>query len=133
MELFISSPNPSVDLVREMKLEALVATENSPYLEVRANVDNTDDPTMPVLTFRVLFIGTIFSAAGCFIDTLFGYRQPAVYVATNVGQLLSYPVGKLMEGLPTRKFRTFGCTWTLNPGKFNKKEHMLITISKSVL
>ena len=76
-------------LVREVKLECLLATENSPYLEVRANTDATDDPTMPSLTFRVWVIGTIFSGVGSFIDTLFSYRQPPVFVGTTVGQLLA--------------------------------------------
>lgn len=39
---------------------------NSPYAEVRATVSNTDDPSLPVETFRAWFlglgIGSIFSA-----------------------------------------------------------------------
>lgn len=119
-------------LLQEMKMEALLATENSPYLEVRANVDPTDDMDMPSLTFRVLFVGTVFSCAGSFIDTLFGYRQPAISVGANVAQLLAYPLCKAMEKLPKHQFNTFGWRWTLNPGKFNKKEHMLITIMANV-
>lgn len=84
------------------------------------------------MTFRVLVIGTVFSAAGSFIDTLFGYRNPAVFVGTNVGQLLAYPIGRAMERLPTKKFRIFGKECSLNPGPFNKKEHMLITIMVNV-
>jgi len=38
--------------------------QNSPYAEVRAVVDNHDDPAMPASTFRAWFIGTIFVAAG---------------------------------------------------------------------
>ena len=38
--------------------------QNSPYAEVRAVVDNNDDPAMPASTFRAWFIGTIFVAAG---------------------------------------------------------------------
>jgi len=34
--------------------------------------------------------------------------------------------------LPTTKFTTFGFTWTLNPGRFNMKEHMVITIMANV-
>ncbi len=95
MNEFINDPdvlqNPSAHpaLLREIKMECLLATENSPYIEVRANVDPTDDPTLPVFTFRVWVIGTVFAAAGSFIDTLFGYRQPAVYVSANVGQLVA--------------------------------------------
>jgi len=34
--------------------------------------------------------------------------------------------------LPTTKFTTFGHTWSLNPGRFNMKEHMVITIMANV-
>ena len=95
MERFLQDPNilnnpgKYEDLVREMKMEAILSTENSPYQEVRANVENTDDPTMPSLTFRVLFIGTVFSGAGSFIDTLFLLRQPSISVGANVAQMLA--------------------------------------------
>jgi hypothetical protein len=29
-------------------------------------------------------------------------------------------------------FTTFGYTWSLNPGKFNMKEHMVITIMANI-
>ncbi|KAL1405976.1 hypothetical protein Q8F55_007658 [Vanrija albida] len=120
-------------LLAEMKLEAILATENSPYLEVRANVDPTDDVNMPSLTFRVLIIGTIFSGIGSFIDGLFLNRQPSVSISANVAQLVAYPIGKFMHRvLPARKFNTFGHEWSLNPGRFSKKEHMLITIMCNV-
>jgi hypothetical protein len=77
------------ELITEMKMEALLATENSPYSEVRAVVDVEDDPTLPVLTFRVWVIGCIFSCAGSFIDSFFLMRNPPVYIGANVAQLLS--------------------------------------------
>jgi hypothetical protein len=41
----------------------------------------------------------------------------------------AFPAGKFLEKvLPTRQFTTFGYTWSLNPGKFNMKEHTVITI-----
>ena len=33
---------------------------NSPYAEVRASVSNTDDPSLPVETFRAYFLGIFF-------------------------------------------------------------------------
>ena len=40
-----------------------------------------------------------------------------------------FPAGKFLEKvLPARQFTTLGYTWNLNPGKFNMKEHMVITI-----
>jgi hypothetical protein len=117
------------ELLKEMKLEAVLATENSPYLEVRANVDPTDDPTLPSLTFRVLLLGTLLSGLGSFVDTLFANRLPSVFISANVAQLIAYPCGKfLAKVMPTRKFRTFGKEWSFNPGRFNAKEHMLIAI-----
>ena len=45
----------------------------------------------------------------------------------------AFPAGKLLEAiLPNKKFSTFGCTWNLNPGRFNMKEHMVITIMANV-
>lgn len=121
------------ELLAEMKLEAVLATENSPYLEVRANVEPTDDPTMPSLTFRVLFLGTVASGLGSFVDTLFANRNPSVNIGANVAQLLAYPCGRFLAGvLPRKTFRTFGKEWTLNPGPFTPKEHMLITIMANV-
>ena len=66
--------------------EALLATTNSPYVEVRANVDPDDDPAMPVSTVRAWFIGVVFCCAGTFIDTLFAFRQPSISVGVNVAQ-----------------------------------------------
>ena len=143
---FAANPNSDPKLIREVKIECLLATENSPYLEVRANTDTTDDPTMPCLTLRAMFIGTIFATAGSFIDTLFAFRQPAIYVGVNVGQLLACKSRALFDGGPGLKgpidpfgkflakvtpnvsFRMFGREIHLNPGPFNKKEHMLITL-----
>ena len=45
----------------------------------------------------------------------------------------AFPAGKFFEKvLPTTKFTTFGHTWSLNPGRFNMKEHMVITIMANV-
>jgi hypothetical protein len=52
---------------------------------------------------------------------------------TSVAQLVSFPVGVgWAKVMPTRQFNTFGLKWTLNPGPFNIKEHVLITIMANV-
>jgi hypothetical protein len=95
MEEFLSNPdiftNPDKhhDIIQEMKIEALLATENSPYAEVRAVVDNTDDPSMPSFTFRVWFIGILFSGIGAVINQLFTLRQPPITINSEVAQLLA--------------------------------------------
>jgi hypothetical protein len=44
-----------------------------------------------------------------------------------------FPAGKFLEKIfPTHQFTTFGYIWSFNPGKFNKKEHMVITIMANV-
>lgn len=126
-------PEEHSPLIYSMKLEAALVTGNSPYAEVRAVVDPTDDPATPSLTFRTLLIGIIFSGIGAFINELFGQRNPPISVSSDVGQLLAYPFGKALERwLPRRQFSIFGKRFSFNPGPFNRKEHMLITIMCTV-
>ncbi|KAI8334789.1 OPT family small oligopeptide transporter [Chlamydoabsidia padenii] len=98
--------------------------EDSPIEEVRSVVPNTDDPTLPVYTFRMWFLGIIFTGLLGFVNQFFWYRQNAMTISTLVVQLLSFPLGKLMEKLiPSSRF--------FNPGPFNMKEHVLITTMAS--
>lgn len=139
----IAHPDKHSELVNAMKMEALIATENSPYAEVRAVVDPVDDPSEPSLTIRVWVVGIIFSGAGAFVNELFSIRQPSVTITSNVAQLLAcetkaeteciltpaVPAMKFLERvLPDKGFKLFGKYHSLNPGKFSRKEHMLITI-----
>ncbi|KAK3346905.1 OPT oligopeptide transporter protein-domain-containing protein [Lasiosphaeria hispida] len=120
-------------LIAEMKLEAALITNNSPYSEVRGVVDNHDDPSMPSSTIRAWVIGLSFSSLIGFINTFFGIRQPPISLGPNVVQLLSYPVGKFCDRvLPDWGFTLWGVRHSLNPGPFSKKEHMLITIMANV-
>ncbi|KAK8854972.1 OPT family small oligopeptide transporter [Kwoniella newhampshirensis] len=121
------------ELIHEMKVEAILVTENSPYAEVRAIVDNFDEPELAVSTFRAYLIGTLFVFGGAFVNQLFTNRQPSVVITANVAQLLAYPAGTgLAKILPDWGFNLFGSRVSLNPGPFNKKEHMLITIMATV-
>ena len=72
----------------ELRIEAALVVVNSPYAEVRAVVDNHDDPTMPSSTFRSWFIGIIFVSVGGFINQFFSIRYPGISVGSNVAQLL---------------------------------------------
>lgn len=120
-------------LIQEIKIEAALITYNSPYAIVRSVVDNHDDPLTPVSTIRAWFIGIIFAGVVAFINGFFDPRQPAIAVRSNVAQLLAYPAGKLLEKiLPDVGLTLFGTRHSLNPGPFNKKEHMLITIMASI-
>ncbi|KAL3952514.1 hypothetical protein ACCO45_012457 [Purpureocillium lilacinum] len=86
--------------------------KNSPYPEVRAVVDPTDDPSMPVNTFRAWFLGSVFAILGtaAIVSVRRLHGQGAAY--------WSHPLGPL--------------SFSLNPGPFNQKEHMVITIMSNV-
>ncbi|CAO3631316.1 unnamed protein product [Cunninghamella echinulata] len=93
--------------------------EDSPIEEVRVVVPNTDDPTLPVYTFRMWTLGLIFTALLGFVNQFFWYRKNAMIISSLVVQLLSYPCGKLLEFvIPKSSF--------FNPGPFNMKEHVCI-------
>ncbi|KAI4740640.1 OPT-domain-containing protein [Aureobasidium sp. EXF-12298] len=131
-DVFIN-PEKHAELIAEVKIEAALIVNNSPYAEVRAVVDNTDDPNMPCASLRAYVIGLIFVSLLAFINQLFSIRQPSITVEANVAQLLAYPVGvAAARWLPDKGFTLFGTRHSLNPGPFSKKEHMLITIMAKV-
>ncbi|KAL8153905.1 hypothetical protein V2J09_011665 [Rumex salicifolius] len=106
--------------------------EVSPVEEVRLSVPTGDDPSLPVWTFRMWFIGILSCVALSFVDTFFNYRQENVTVSMITVQVVALPLGKFMARvLPTTKYRIpgFGSReFSLNPGPFNVKEHVLISI-----
>ncbi|KAJ6782229.1 hypothetical protein PWT90_08857 [Aphanocladium album] len=128
-EDIFANPEKHEHIIAEMKIETALLTNNSPYAEVRAVVDNKDDPDMPASTIRSWSIGILFACIMAFINGFFEPRFPAIFVSGTVPQLLAYPVGTLMARvLPDWGFTLWGVRHSLNPGPFNKKEHMLITI-----
>ncbi|ORZ06529.1 oligopeptide transporter OPT family [Lobosporangium transversale] len=101
--------------------------DDSPIEEVRVTISNTDDPTLPYNTFRMWFLGLGWTCIISFINQFFYLRYTAVTVGYSVVALLSLPMGRFMARvLPTRYFNIFGFKFTLNPGPFSIKEHVLI-------
>jgi OPT family small oligopeptide transporter len=132
-DTIFTNPEKHQRLIQEMKLEAALVMNNSPYAEVRAVVSNKDNVREPCSTIRSWIIGLCFSAVLAFINQLFDIRQPTIRVMANVAQLLAYPIGKAAENwLPDYGFTLFGIRHSLNPGVFTRKEHMLITIMANV-
>ncbi|KAJ0383775.1 hypothetical protein COL922a_009773 [Colletotrichum nupharicola] len=129
----LTNPDSHAREISEAKVEVSLLTTNSPYTEVRAVVDPHDDPSLPVSTIRAWVIGLAFVVFIAFINQLFSVRQPSITLRAEVVQPLAYPVGKAAERfLPDAGFTLFGVRHSLNPGPFNKKEHMLISIMASV-
>ncbi|XP_077223008.1 oligopeptide transporter 5-like [Tasmannia lanceolata] len=104
---------------------------DSPIEQVRLTVPIKDDPTLPTLTFRTWVLGATSCALLSFVNRFFDYRQNPIGISSLCVQIAALPIGKLMAAtLPTKSIRIPGIKWTfsLNPGPFNMKEHVLITI-----
>ncbi|KAG0322347.1 hypothetical protein BGZ99_003389 [Dissophora globulifera] len=103
--------------------------KDSPIEEVRVTVSNRDDPSMPYNTFRMWFLGLLFTVIIAFVNQFFYLRQTTVTVGYSVVALISLPMGHFMARvLPIRRYRIplLGWKFTLNPGPFSIKEHVLI-------
>lgn len=101
--------------------------DDSPIEEVRVTISNTDDPLMPCNTFRMWSLGLLFTAAVSFVNQFFYLRQTQISIGYSVVALVSLPLGHLMARvLPTRQMNLFGWSFSLNPGPFSVKEHILI-------
>ncbi|KAG0308757.1 hypothetical protein BGZ99_001075, partial [Dissophora globulifera] len=122
---YIEKPENTDDIsVVQAELEE---EDDSPIEEVRVTVSNTDDTSMPCNTFRMWSLGLIFTAVISFVNQFFYLRQVGITIGYSVVALVSLPIGHAMARvLPTRQFSIFGWSFTLNPGPFSLKEHILI-------
>ncbi|KAL6661181.1 hypothetical protein ACP70R_000565 [Stipagrostis hirtigluma subsp. patula] len=113
------------------RTDSVEDVDDCPIEEVRLTVPITDDPALPALTFRTWLLGLISCALLAFSNQFFGYRQNPLYISSLSVQIAVLPLGKLMAAcLPRKTVRIRGTKWSfsLNPGPFNLKEHVLITI-----
>ncbi|KFZ23947.1 hypothetical protein V502_01571 [Pseudogymnoascus sp. VKM F-4520 (FW-2644)] len=99
---------------------------------VRRIVSLTDDPTLPTLTFRYFILAIFFVAPGAFVSQLSSYRTTYAPYSVFFVQILSNYLGLwLAKILPEKTIRLpftkYG--FSLNPGPWNSKEHVLVTIS----
>ena len=119
------------DKAGEVELVNLLEND-SPYPEVRAAVRNYDEE-MPANTIRAWVLGMLLTTIGSALNMLFSLRNPYIVITAFVAQLVAYPLGVAWEKvMPSRTFRTFGKSWSFNPGPFNMKEHTLIVIMANV-
>ncbi|KAL9689362.1 hypothetical protein QQ045_009746 [Rhodiola kirilowii] len=104
--------------------------EQSPVKEVELTVPKTDDPTLPVVTFRMWVLGITACVLLSFVNQFFWYRKQPLSVSSIAAQIAVVPLGHLMARTITERVFFEGSAWqfTLNPGPFNVKEHVLITI-----
>lgn len=101
-----------------------------PY--VRNIVSFTDDPSLPTLTFRYFVLTIFFVVPGAFLSMMSHFRTTyAPYSIFFVQIASSYAGVWLADILPAWRVRMPFTPWgfSLNPGPFSVKEHVLITLS----
>ncbi|XP_021763627.1 oligopeptide transporter 6-like [Chenopodium quinoa] len=98
--------------------------------QVNLTVPKTDDPNMPVLTFRMWVLGLGACILLSFVNQFMWYRQNPMIITSISAQIAVVPLGHLMAKTITKRvfFQGTRLQFTLNPGPFNIKEHVLITI-----
>ena len=86
------------------------------------------------MTFRTWILGFISCVLLAFVNQFFAYRQNQLYISSVSAQIVVLPIGKLMAAyLPSKPIKIPLTNWSfsLNPGPFSLKEHVLITIFAS--
>lgn len=98
--------------------------------QVALTVPASDDPSLPVVTFRMWVLGAAACALLSFLNQFFWYRREPLSITAISAQIAVVPMGHLMAAALTRRVFFKGRKWefSLNPGKFNVKEHVLMTI-----
>ncbi|KAF6136201.1 hypothetical protein GIB67_001610 [Kingdonia uniflora] len=108
----------------------VMESDISPVKQVALTVPTTDDDTLPVLTFRMWVLGILCCIVLSIVNQFFWYRTMPFYLGSTTAQIAVVPLGHLMAKTITDRVFYKGSRWefTLNPGPFNIKEHVLITI-----
>ncbi|KAL9244154.1 hypothetical protein vseg_017959 [Gypsophila vaccaria] len=104
--------------------------ESSPIKQVAMTVPTTDDAELPVLTFRMWVLGSMSCVVLSLLNQFFWYRREPLSITAISAQVAVVPLGQWMAArLPERRLLQ-GTRWefSMNPGPFNVKEHVLITI-----
>ncbi|GFP80509.1 oligopeptide transporter 3 [Phtheirospermum japonicum] len=110
--------------------EHAAAEERCSVEEVALVVPETDDPNLPVMTFRAWVLGLASCTVLIFLNTFFIYRTQPLSISAILMQIAVLPIGRFMAAtLPEKQYTLFG-RWgfSLNPGPFNIKEHVIITV-----
>ncbi|KAI0070550.1 OPT oligopeptide transporter [Panus rudis PR-1116 ss-1] len=86
-----------------------------------------DDPSMPVFTFRTVFLGVGLSAFGAVLSTIYTFKPQNATVSQLFVLIIAYVLGTAMASIiPSKGYWRY-----LNPGPFNIKEHTAIVIMSS--
>ncbi|TFK90092.1 OPT oligopeptide transporter [Polyporus arcularius HHB13444] len=86
-----------------------------------------DDPGLPVLTFRTVFLGVGLSAFTSVLSTIYTFKPQNASVSQLFCLIIAYMLGTAMHCTSP----SAGVFKYLNPGPFNIKEHTAIVIMAS--
>ncbi|KAB8246406.1 OPT oligopeptide transporter protein-domain-containing protein [Aspergillus flavus] len=118
------------------KSDATEKDDSSSVAEIlrAAGIDTEDDdPTEAVLTLRMWVLGIGFCIVVSGLNTLYTLRNPSITISSAVVLLLAYPLGKLWEkAIPSWNVPLGAWSFNLNPGPFNKKEHILVYVMSNL-
>ncbi|KAJ1340316.1 hypothetical protein BSLG_005089 [Batrachochytrium salamandrivorans] len=89
-----------------------------PNYTQRGIVPETDDPSAPSMSVRMIFLGTIWAIFLGLMNGIFSFRTNYFSISSNVAAILSYPLGIFFASVLPRGI--------LNPGPFTIKEHVLV-------
>ncbi|KAK2797675.1 hypothetical protein FQN50_009099 [Emmonsiellopsis sp. PD_5] len=101
-------------------------------IQVRNTVSLEDDTTLRTITFRYFLLTLIFIPPGAFISQMGQYRTTASLYSVFFVQIASHYAGLfLAKVLPAWNIRIpfTKLSFSLNPGPWSVKEHVLVTIS----
>lgn len=97
---------------------------------VRETVPLSDDPSIPVFTFRYFVLSVLFIAPGAFIGTMNSFRTTLAAYSIFFVQFASHYLGKRLAAvLPDKQIDLKLFKFSLNPGPWSIKETALITIT----
>ncbi|TCD68164.1 hypothetical protein EIP91_011442 [Steccherinum ochraceum] len=115
----------NVSLEDEDELDAkVIQKEEDVAVEIISAVDN---PSLPVYTFRVFFLGVGLSVFSSVLATIYTFKPQNATVSQLFCLIIAYVLGTAMASLiPTKGYWRY-----LNPGPFNIKEHTAIVIMAS--
>lgn len=88
----------------------------------------SDDPSMPAITFRSMFLGTGLSIFGGVLSAIYYFKPQEISLSPVFLAVLAYLLGEAMSLFIPRRGRIGRF---LNPHPFNIKEHLAITIMAS--
>jgi hypothetical protein len=113
-----------------VELENPSGIKNFSIEQVALTVPISNDPSLPSFTFRMWILGSLACVLLSFLNQFFWYCREPLTMTSISAQIAVVPLGHLMTSTLTERVFFKGRKWefTLNPGPFNVKEHMLITI-----